>query len=60
MLNFTLLTVLFRSILGEVTGDAVGKSFELMGAGMLGIFIVMILIYLVIVILHKATDNAGK
>lgn len=41
--------------MGNVSGDDIGKSLKLMGMGMLGIFIVMLVIFLVIVVLNKAT-----
>lgn len=57
MLNFNLLTVAFTSLLGNVTNEDIGKSLRLMGLGMLGIFIVMLLIYLVTVILNYTTKK---
>ena len=56
MLNWNLLTA-FTSLLGDVKGADISKSLELMGKGMLGIFIVMLLIYLVIAILNKTTQD---
>ncbi len=56
MLNWNLLTA-FTSLLGDVQGADISKSLELMGKGMLGIFIVMLLIYLVIAILNKTTRD---
>lgn len=56
MLNWNLL-VAFTSILGDVHSADVEKSLELMGKGMLDIFIVMLLIFLVIVILNKTTHD---
>ena len=55
MWNLNLLTVAFTSLLGSVSNEDIGKSLRLMGLGMLGIFIVMVVIFLVIVILNKAT-----
>ena len=43
---------------GEQRDANIKDSLKIMGQGMLGIFVVMLLIYLVIVILNKAT--AGK
>lgn len=57
MLNFNLLAVAFTSLLGNVTNEDIGKSLRLMGLGMLGIFIVMLLIYLVTVILNYTTKK---
>ena len=51
------LTVLFRSVLGDVQSEDVWSSLELMGKGMIGIFVVMLLIALVILILNKTTKN---
>ncbi len=56
MLNWNLLTA-FTSVMGNVQNADISKSFELMGLGMLGIFIVMLLIFLVIVVLNKTTKN---
>ena len=55
MWNLNLLTIAFTSLLGSVSNEDIGKSLRLMGMGMLGIFIVMLVIFLVIVILNKAT-----
>lgn len=57
MLNLNLLTVAFTSLLGNVSSEDIGKSLRLMGLGMLGIFIVMLLIYLVTVILNKTAKE---
>ncbi|XOQ48387.1 MAG: Flp1-like domain-containing protein [Eubacteriales bacterium] len=57
MLNFNLLTVAFTSLLGNVTNEDIDKSLRLMGLGMLGIFIVMLLIYLVTIILNNTTKD---
>lgn len=56
MLNWNLLTA-FTSIVGGVQKADISKSFQLMGLGMLGIFIVMLLIFLVIVVLNKTTGD---
>jgi hypothetical protein len=53
MLNWNLLAVAFTSLVGQVESGDITKSFALMGKGMLGIFIVMLLIYFVIYILGK-------
>lgn len=44
---------------GSASGNAsaVGSTLEIMGKGMLGIFVVMILIYIVILILGKLTGG---
>jgi len=55
MWNLNVLTIAFTSLLGSVSNEDIGKSLRLMGMGMLGIFIVMLVIFLVIVILNKAT-----
>ena len=59
MFNWNLL-VAFTSLVGDVQGADITKSFQLMGLGMLGIFIVMLLIFLVIVVLNKTTGNQKK
>lgn len=51
-----LLTV-FNSVLGPVKSNELNESLQLMGLGMLGIFIVMLLIFLVIVFLGKTTHD---
>ena len=52
---FLNLLTAFTSVLGDVKTDDINKSLQLMGLGMLGIFIVMLLIFLVIIILNKTT-----
>jgi len=52
-----ILSVLYETILGEVTAESVYKALELMGKGMLGIFVVIVIIYIVIVVLNKATGK---
>lgn len=54
---FLNLLTAFNSVLGPVASEDINKSLELMGLGMLGIFIVMLLIFLVIVILGKTTHD---
>lgn len=56
MLNWNLLTA-FYSVVGEVKSVDISKSLELMGKGMLGIFVVMLLIFLVIVLLNRFTGS---
>ncbi|NLJ31165.1 MAG: hypothetical protein GX424_06150 [Clostridiales bacterium] len=56
MLNWNFLAA-FTSVIGAVQNEDIAKSFRLMGFGMLGIFIVMLLIYLVILALNKATGR---
>lgn len=51
------MAVLFKSLMGEVGSGDVARSFQLMGKGMLGIFIVMLLIFAVIVVLNKSTGT---
>jgi len=55
MLNWNSLAVAYAGLVGNVDSADISKSFALMGKGMLGIFIVMLLIYLVIVVLDKTT-----
>lgn len=52
--------LLYRGILGSVSKADVGSSLELMGKGMLGVFVVMLLIYLVIIILNKIGRSKDK
>lgn len=56
MMNWNFLTA-FTSVIGVVQNEDITKSFKLMGFGMLGIFIVMLLIYLVILGLNRATGK---
>ena len=48
-------SALFESVLGPVSGSDMGQSLELLLKGMLGIFVVMLLIFLVIVVLSKVS-----
>lgn len=57
MMNFFALATAFRSVLGDVQSEDIWKSLELMGKGMLGIFIVMVLIFLLIVLLNRFTKK---
>ncbi|CAB1256076.1 conserved protein of unknown function [Ruminococcaceae bacterium BL-6] len=56
-MNLNLLAIAFHSVLGNVESSDISRSLELMGKGMLGIFIVMVLIYLVTVLLDKVTGK---
>lgn len=56
-MNLITLAVAFQSLIGEVTTENIDHSLELMGKGMLGIFIVMVLIYVLIVGLDKLTGG---
>ena len=47
----------YQGPVGPVNGADIGRSLELMGKGMTGIFLVMLLIFLVIVILNRTTKN---
>lgn len=52
---------LFQSALGTVNEETLMQALKLMLYGMVGIFIVMVLIYAVIVVLNKVTaKEAGK
>lgn len=51
------LNTAFNSALGPVDMDDIWKSLRLMLEGMVGIFVVMLLIFLVIFILGKAFDR---
>lgn len=57
MMNLTTLAIAFQSILGPVQTEDIDRSLGLMGKGMLGIFIVMVLIYVLIVALDKVTGG---
>lgn len=46
--------------MGNVKSSDIGSSFKLMGKGMLGIFLVMLLIYLVIVVLNRVAGGKNK
>lgn len=57
----TLLDVLYRGPMGEVLSENVTDSLGLLLKGMAGIFVVMLLIFLVIVILSKISEKkTGK
>ena len=60
MLQWNALAVAFRSVMGDVKSEDIGASFQIMGKGMLGIFIVMMLIFLVIVVLNRTTEKKKK
>mgnify|MGYP004647698561 FL=1 len=52
---------LFQSALGTVNEESLMQALKLMLYGLVGIFIVMVLIYAVIVVLNKVTaKEAGK
>ena len=55
MMNFNLLAIAFKSIMGPVQDKDISGSFGLMFKGMVGIFVVMLLIFVVIVVLSKVT-----
>lgn len=55
MLQWNTLAVAFRSVMGDVKSEDIGISFQVMGKGMIGIFVVMLLIFLVVVLLNHAT-----
>ena len=57
MMNFFALATAFRSILGDVQSEDIWKSLELMGKGMLGIFIVTGVIIAVVSLLNKLTES---
>ena len=48
---------MYKSLIGEVQPSDIGNSLLLIGKGMLGIFVVMLLIFLVIFILNKTTGK---
>lgn len=51
---------LFQSALGVVNQETLMAALKLMLYGMVGIFIVTLLIYVVIVVLNKATTKSAK
>ena len=53
-------SLLFQSVLGDVTDQEVFNSLKLMGFGMLGILIVMILIWIVIAVLNRVTSGKSE
>ena len=53
-------SVLFHSVLGDVTDPEVFNSLKLMGFGMLGILIVIILIWIVIAVLNRVTSGKSE
>jgi flagellar biogenesis protein FliO len=57
MMNFFSLTTAFNSVMGTVETNDIMKSLELMGKGMLGIFIVMVLIFVLIFLLNRFTGK---
>ena len=57
MMNFNLLAIAFQSLLGPVQEKDISGSLRLMLLGMVGIFVVMLLIFIVIVVLNKATNK---
>lgn len=46
--------VVFKSILGDVTQSEILSSLMIMLKGMIGIFVVMILMYFIIVLLNRS------
>ncbi len=59
-MNYMTLAVMFQSLLGDVESQDFYRSLELMGKGMLGIFIVMVLIFVLIAVLNKVTKNKDE
>ena len=56
-MNCSFLLSVYQGPVGPVNGADIGRSLELMGKGMAGIFVVMLAIFLVIVVLNRATKN---
>lgn len=56
MLNWNLLAA-YRGPVGNVSSGDISAALWLMGMGMLGIFIVMLLIYFVVYVLNKVTGK---
>lgn len=59
-MNFTLLAVAFQSLLGPVQDKDIFGSLGLMLKGMVGIFVVMVLIFVVILVLSKVTGKKNE
>ncbi len=57
LMMMNMLAKAFDSALGPVQTEDIMRSLELMGKGMLGIFIVMVLIFLLIFCLNRFTGN---
>ena len=47
----------YQGRMGPVTGASTGAALKLMGLGMLGIFLVMVLISLLVVVLNHVTGK---
>lgn len=60
MLLLNYMAIAFHSVLGPVESSALNGSLMLMLKGMVGIFIVMLLIYVVIYVLGKVSDPDKK
>lgn len=60
MLQWNALAVAFKSVMGDVKSEDISASFQIMGMGMVGIFLVMMLIFLVIVVLNRTTGKKKK
>jgi hypothetical protein len=47
----------YQGPMGQVTGDSLNAALQAMGFGMLGIFLVMLLICAVVVVLNRVTEK---
>jgi hypothetical protein len=47
----------YQGPVGPVSGESISAALQLMGLGMLGIFVVMLLICLVVVVLNRVTGK---
>lgn len=56
-MNYGFLLTAYQGLVGPVDGENIGRSLELLWKGWGGVFVVMLLIYLVIAILNRATKN---
>ena len=56
-MDYGFLLTAYQGLVGPVESVSISQSLELLGKGMVGIFVVMLLIYLIIVVLNKATSN---
>ena len=58
-MDYGFLLTAYQGLVGPVEGKDIGGSLELLWKGWGGVFVVMLLIYLLIVVLNKATKNKG-
>ena len=56
-MEYGFLLTAYQGLVGPVESESIGRSLELLGKGMVGIFVVMLLIYLIISVLNRATGR---